>query len=69
MAAASVYVPRVSPSCLLPLQEALQDQQVHLTQALFKCLLLPLISEHVKFCVHHLRVEFLFPTILWLSQK
>ena len=35
MAAASVYVPRVSSSCLLALWEAFQDQQVGLTQAPF----------------------------------
>ena len=35
MAAASVYIPRVSSSYFLPLQEALQDQQVSLTWALF----------------------------------
>ena len=29
-----------SPSCLLPFQDTLQDQQVGLTQALFKLLLL-----------------------------
>ena len=47
---------------LLPLREALQDQQVGLTQAPFKLLLLPWISEHVRFCVRPLRVESLFPT-------
>ena len=33
MAAAKVYVHRVSSSCLLPLWEAHQDQQLGLTQA------------------------------------
>ena len=56
MAAASIYVPSGSPSCLLPLLEAPQDQQVGLTKAPFK-LLLPLVSEHVRFCVCPLRVE------------
>ena len=51
MAAASVCVPRVSSSCLLPLQKALQDQQVGLTQAPFKWLLLPWLPERVRFCV------------------
>ena len=45
MATTSVYVLRVSPSCLLPLLEALQDQQVSLAQATFKLLLLPWVSE------------------------
>ena len=64
MSAASVYVPRVSCSFLLPLQEILQDQQVSLTQAPFKLLLLPWVLECVRFCVHPLRVESLFPTAL-----
>ena len=34
--ATSVYIHRMNPSCLLPLWEALQDQQVDLTQAPFK---------------------------------
>ena len=34
MAAASAYIPSGSPSCLLPHQEALQDQQVGLTRLL-----------------------------------
>ena len=37
MANASIYVSRVSSSCFLLLWEALQDQQVGLTQAPFKC--------------------------------
>ena len=70
MAAASVYVPRVSSSCLLALWEAFQDQQVGLIQAPFKLLLLPWVLEHVRFCVHPLRVEsLLFPTALWPSGK
>ena len=40
----SVYISRVSASCLLPLLEALQDQQVSLTQAAFKLLLLNWVS-------------------------
>ena len=54
----------MSPHCLLPLQEALQDQSVSLTQVSFKLLLLLWGPEHVKFCVHPLGVEFLFPTDL-----
>lgn len=40
MAPASIYGPRVSPRCLQPLWEALRDQQVGLTQASFKWMLL-----------------------------
>ena len=43
--------------CLLPLQEAFQDQQVDLTQAPFKLLLLPWVLECVRFCVCPLRVK------------
>ena len=62
MGAGSIYVPRVRSSCLLPLWEALQDQQVGLTQAPFTLLLLPQDSEHVRFCVHPLRVEPISPS-------
>ena len=41
MAAISVYVPRVSCSCLLPLWETPQDQQVSLARGPIKLLLLP----------------------------
>lgn len=37
-----------------------------LTQALYKWLLLHWDSEHVRFCVHFLRLESLFPIALWL---
>ena len=57
MTVTSIYVPRVRSSCLLPLWEALQDQQVGLTQASFKLLILPWVSEHVRLCGHCLRVE------------
>ena len=44
--------PRVSSICLLLLQEALQDQQVGLTQAPFKLLLVYLVLVCVRFlCV------------------
>ena len=56
------------PSCLLLLQEALQDQQMGLTQASFKLLPLHWDSEHVRFCVCPLRVESLLPITLWLFQ-
>lgn len=48
-ATGNVYVPRGNPSCLLPLQEALQDHQVHLAQASFKLLALCLCLEHERF--------------------
>ena len=55
---------RMSPSYLLPLWEALQDQQVGLTQGPFKLLLLPWALKCVRFCVYPLTVESLFPTAL-----
>lgn len=39
------------PICLLSLQEALQDQQVGLTQAFFRLLPLCWLLEHVRFCL------------------
>ena len=48
---------RGSPSCFLPLWKALQDQRVGLTQGPFKLLPLRWDLEHVRFCVHPLRVE------------
>ena len=48
---ASTYVPRVSSSCLLLLQKALQDQQRGLTQAPFNLLALHWVSAHVRLCV------------------
>ena len=54
----------VSSSCLLPLQEALQDQQVGLIQAPFKLVFLPWVSKYVRFGVHPLRVKSTFPTAL-----
>lgn len=44
MAATSICVPRVSPSFLLPLWKALQNQ-VDLTQAPFKLLILPWVQN------------------------
>lgn len=45
------------PSCNLPLQEALQNQQVGLNQALFKLLLLYLDLECLRFCIHPFKSE------------
>ena len=67
MAAASACEPRGSFICFLPLQEALEDQQVGVTQAPFRLLLLPWIPEYVGYCMCRLRVESLFPTALWFS--
>ena len=71
-----VYVPRVSSSCLLPLQEVLQDQQVRLMQVPSKLLLLPWVPEQVGFCMHRSRVGSLFPLLsgtpeskLWWPQR
>ena len=69
MAAASIYTLRVSSSYLLPLQELLQDQQVGLTQSSFKLLFLLWVPQCVRLCVHPLRVESLFPTVLWITLK
>lgn len=49
---ASIYVTRVSPICVLTLQEALQDQQVGLTQAPLRLLPLQWKSECVRFCIN-----------------
>lgn len=45
-AATGICVPEVNPSCPVPLWEAVQDQQVGLSQAPFKLLLL-LLSPRV----------------------
>ena len=68
MSAACVHVPRVRSRQLSPPQEALRDQQVGLTQGSFKYFL-PCVPEHVRFCVHPLKMEFLFLTAFWLSKK
>ena len=62
-------VPRVSSSCLPPLQEAFQDQRLGRTQDPFKLLLVYRVPKHVRFCVCCLRMESLFSTALWLSAK
>ena len=54
----------VSPTCLPPLQEVLQDQHLDLIQIPFKLLLLPWVLEHVRFCVCPLRVDSPFATSL-----
>ena len=66
MFAAYIFVLRMSPSCLLPLQEALQDQQMGPTQGPFKLLPLCWISECVGFCMCTFRMKSL-PTALWVS--
>ena len=68
-AAAHVCVPRVNSSCLLLLWETLQDQQLGLTQATFKLLLLPWVPEHVRFCVCPIEVQSLFPKALWVLES
>ena len=68
MAAVSVCVPgelQLPPASL----GASPRSASGLTQAPFKLLLLPWVPEHVGFCVCPLRVESLFPTALWVSQK
>lgn len=52
----------VLPRMVLPHACLGADQQVGLTQALFKFLFLPWILECVRFCVHSLRVKSLFPS-------
>lgn len=69
MAAASVCVPRMKSSFLLPLWETLQDWQVGLTLAPFRSLLLPWVPEQVKLYVCPLRVESVFSRALGVSQK
>lgn len=49
--------PQENFSCFLPLQETLQDQQVGLTQPLFKLLLLPCVLGHVR----------LYCDLVWVS--
>lgn len=49
MAAISISVSRVSSNCHLLTQYVLQDQQLGLTQAPFKLLLLPCVPECVRF--------------------
>ena len=49
--------PQSESSFLLPLWEALQDQQLPLVQAPFKLLLQPWVLEHVRFCMPPLRVK------------
>lgn len=68
MAAASIYVLRVSPSCLLPLQKSLQDQQVGLIQAPFKLLLLLWVLVYVRLCVCPLRIEYYLHIVFWFSK-
>ena len=46
--------PQDTPICFIHLWEALQDQEIRLTQALFSLFLLPWVFEHVRFWVLHL---------------
>ena len=65
MATATIYVPRESVSLLLLLWETLQDQQVILTKAYTKLLLLPWVWEFVKFlCVSFQTEVSVYPN-LW----
>ena len=66
MAAASICVPRVSHTCLLHLQETLQEQQVGLTQAPIKLLLLS--WSVVRFCVCSLSEISISPSPLGLPK-
>lgn len=52
----------LSLSCLSPLWETLQDQQVGLTQTPIKLLIFPWVPVHVRFCVFPLRFLKLSPT-------
>ena len=63
----SISVPRGVPVAFCLPWEALQDQQVDLTQAPFKLLTLHWDLEHVRFSACPLREESLFPIILWFS--
>ena len=65
----AAYVPRVSSTCLPPLQETLQGQQVGLTHMPSESLLLPWVLEGVSCCVLPLRVDSPFFTALWVSPK
>ena len=63
--AANVFVPTVSHSHPLPLQETLQYQQVSLSQTLMGSLLFFLwILVGMRLCIHPQKVEFVFPQVL-----
>ena len=65
---ASVYIPRVSLSHPLPLQETLQDQQVGLAQGPIKLLLLPWVPMCKRFCVCPLKVKSVSPSPVGLQK-
>ena len=67
MATTTVYVSKGSPSCLLHVWEAIQDQLVVLIQAPFKLMLLHWDLEFMGFCMCLLNVESLFSTALLIS--
>ena len=67
MAIATICVPRVSVSLLLLLWETLQDQQVSLTKAYTKLLLLPWVWECVRFLWVPFQTEvYVYPNLLGL---
>ena len=59
--AASVFVPAMSHSRPPTREETLQYWQVVLSLSPMKSLLFPWVLVHTSPCVHHPRVEFLFP--------
>ena len=61
----SVYPGSVPVAPASPLWEVLQDRQASLTQVPFTLVLLLWVLECVKFSMHLLRVEALFPIALW----
>lgn len=67
MSSASVYVPQRSSSCLQPIWETLQGQQVGLTQAPIKLVFILWVLGHVRFSVHCVRARLLFTQALWDS--
>lgn len=69
MATATICVPRVSVSLLLLPWETLQDQQVSLTKAHTKLLLLPWVWECVRFLYVPFQTEVsVYPNLLGLVQ-
>lgn len=61
LATSRLYIPRLSFSCFLPLQEVLQDQQVGLIHVLFKVPLLLRVSECVRFLCTLYESDLQFP--------
>ena len=67
VSATSVYVPRVSRGSPCLARRLSQDQQVDLSQALIKSLLLPWVLVCMRSCVHPPRMESLFFPVFWSS--